>query len=243
MTDLHSHIIYGVDDGSENMDMSIEMLRGASKAGTRNIVFTPHCNISVDEDVRYKNDILINRYKQIKSKSKQIGLDINIYLGSEVYASNDITELIKRGNAITLNHSRYLLTEFNFNEDPLFVSNTLGKIQSMGLVPLLAHPERYKFVQKFPYMVYDWVRSGCLIQINRGSLIGGFGEASEQLAHFLLEENLVHIVSSDGHRPYRRKPVLNDAYNVVDKYYGRERAERLFKKNPEMILHNKEIRY
>ena len=243
MTDLHSHIIYGVDDGSENMDMSIEMLKIAERAGTKNIVFTPHCNIRNDEDVNFRNGIIVKRYKQIKNQAKKLGIDINICLGSEVYASNNITELIKNSNAITLNHSRYLLVEFNFDEDPLFVSNTLGKIHHMGLVPLLAHPERYKFVQNFPYMVHDWVRSGCLIQINRGSLIGKFGEIPEKLVHFLLKENLVHIVASDGHKPYRRIPVLNDAFDIVTEYYGKEKAERLFWENPEIILNNKEIRY
>lgn len=240
MTDLHTHILYDVDDGSDSFEMSMAMLEIAGKSGTKNIVLTPHCNIPGGY-LNYMNDVIIGRFEKIKNEVKKRELDINVYLGMEVYASNDIVDLVAGGMAITLNSSRYLLTEFAFEEDPLWVSNILGKIQSTGLVPVLAHPERYTYVQRFPQMVYDWVNSGCVIQINRGSLLGKFGERAKNTVALLLSHNLVHIVASDGHKPYRRAPVLNDAYDWTVKHCGVIRANKLFKENPECVLKNKKL--
>ena len=240
MTDLHTHTLYGVDDGSEDFIMSMEMLELASKAGTRNMILTPHCNIP-GSYLNYMNDVIAGRFEKLKDAVREKQLDINIYLGMEVYASNDIIDLIAKGMAITLNRSRYLLVEFAFEEDPLWVGNILGRIQSFGLVPVLAHPERYTYVQRFPQMVYDWVNSGCVIQVNRGSIMNKFGERVKKTANLLLSHNLVHIIASDGHKPYRRLPILNDAYDVVSARYGAEKADRLFKINPMAVLNNKKI--
>lgn len=235
MTDLHSHILYGVDDGSTDIDMSLEMLEIEAESGTKNVVLTPHCNIP-DGYANYINPVIIRRYENLKRKAKEKNININVFLGMEVYASEDIIELIDVGAVIPINKSRYMLVEFSFTEDPMWVSHILGKIQSTGLVPLLAHPERYEFVQEFPPMVYDWIKSGCAIQVNRGSIVGKFGERPKNTVHYLLQHNLVHVVASDGHRPYVRQPILNDAYEKVEEYYGTIKANLLFKENPARVL-------
>lgn len=240
MTDLHSHILYGVDDGSPDFEMSLNMLKQACRAGTKNVVLTPHCNIP-NSYQNYINPTIIRRYERLKSEVEEREVDINIYLGMEVFASSDIIQLIQSGAVIPINKSRYMLVEFNFNENPMRVSNILEKIQSTGLTPLLAHPERYEFVQRYPFMVYDWVRSGCTIQVNRGSIIGRFGKTAESIAHLLIRHNLVHVVASDGHHINIRQAVLNDAYINVRRIYGDRVADRLFKINPKRVLRDKDL--
>lgn len=240
MTDLHSHILYGVDDGSTDIDMSLEMLEIAAENGTRNVVLTPHCNIP-ESYINYINPVIIGRYENIKRRVRELGIDINVYLGMEVYASENITQLIEMEAVIPINRSRYLLVEFSFTEDPMWVSYILGRIHSTGLTPLLAHPERYEFVKAFPPMVQDWVESGCAIQVNRGSIVGKFGEESKNVVHYLLRHNLVHAVASDAHSPYVRGPVLNDAYEKVKEYYGERKADLIFKINPERILNSQRV--
>lgn len=241
MTDLHSHILYGVDDGSPSLEMSIDMLKTACDTGTKNVVLTPHCNIP-NSYMNYINPTIIGRYEHLRREVKKQGININVYLGMEVFASDDIIQLIESGAIIPINKSRYILVEFNFNEDPMRVSNILWKIQSTGLTPLLAHPERYEFVQKYPPMVYDWVISGCAIQVNRGSIVGRFGKISESIVHLLIRHNLVHAVASDAHHINIRQAVLNDAYDTVNRIYGDRVSEKLFKINPEKILKDEDLK-
>lgn len=241
MTDLHTHILYDLDDGSESIEMSVKMLEIAKKNGTDNIVLTPHSNIP-NGYINYMSDVIVRRFENLKKVSLEREIGINIYLGMEVYASNDIDRLIMDGAVITLNKSRYLLIEFPFQADPLWVSNILAKVQNIGVVPLIAHPERYAFVQRFPYMVYDWVSNGCLVQINRGSILGRFGETAKDVVNLLIKHNLVCAVASDGHKPHRRIPVLNDSYDLVSKYFGVQYAQKIFSVNPETILNNKPIK-
>ena len=133
-----------------------------------------------------------------------------------------------------------LLVEFNFEESPLYVFKVLQNIQKAGIVPVLAHPERYAFVQQEPYIVHDLIRAGIIIQINRGSILGKFGSQPKAAADYLLKHSMVHIVASDGHRSYSRAPILYDAYAEVEKHYGKEYADMLFKKNPQNILLDKD---
>lgn len=240
MTDLHTHILYSVDDGSESIEMTLEMLSMASKTGTKNLALTPHCNVPNSYD-NYINDVIIGRFEKIRREVRRNDIDINVYLGMEVFGSLDICDLIAMGAVITINKSRYMLIEFDFGEDPMVISEILARVQSMGIVPLMAHPERYVAVQQYPLMVFDWVESGCLMQLNRGSVMSKFGQTVKDTAVFLLNHNLAHIFASDAHKPFARTPVLDDAYSYVEARYGTQRAERLFKINPYNILFNKEI--
>ncbi|MEE1280833.1 MAG: CpsB/CapC family capsule biosynthesis tyrosine phosphatase [Acutalibacteraceae bacterium] len=238
MTDLHTHILYGLDDGAVNLEMSLKMLEIAKKNGTENITFTPHCNIP-NGYINYIDDVIVGRFEKLKRISKERKIGVNLYLGMEVYASNDIDRLIMDGAVITLNNSRYMLIEFPFDANPMWVGYVLDKVQRLGVIPLLAHPERYPYVQDFPYMVYDWVSSGCLIQINRGSIVGRFGEAARDIAIMFMRDDLVSAVASDAHRPEQRTPVLKDAYDWVSKYFSERYAKKIFVDKPMSILKNK----
>ena len=108
MTDLHSHVLYGVDDGSEGLEMSLEMLQMASDNGTHHLVLTPHCNVP-DGYLNYMSSTIIGRYEKIKQEVERRHINIQVYLGMEVYASDDVDELVKAGEIIPLNKTRNLL--------------------------------------------------------------------------------------------------------------------------------------
>ncbi|MEE0060820.1 MAG: CpsB/CapC family capsule biosynthesis tyrosine phosphatase [Acutalibacteraceae bacterium] len=244
MTDLHTHILYNVDDGSTSFEMSLKMLELAKQAGTENIVLTPHC--IPDMYPNYMNDfvvqdVMVGRFEKLRKACIDRKIGVNIYLGMEVYADNNIVNLIRQGAVITINQSRYMLIEFPFETDPMWVGYILSKVQSTGIVPVLAHPERYTYVQQYPYMVHDWVNSGCLIQINRGSIVGRFGEAPKAVAHLLMHDDVVCAVASDAHKPDKRTPFLNDAYSVVEKYFGQRYAQKIFSENPKLIINDRTV--
>lgn len=142
MIDIHSHIISGIDDGSKNTEMTIKMLEMAEESGTTDIVATPHFMRGRFE-VTYKE--VIDEVENLKKLTKENSININIYSGQEVYYSRNILEYYNQGMIGTINNTRYMLIEFpmlEFNIEEAI--NTLYELQIRGIVPIIAHPERYK---------------------------------------------------------------------------------------------------
>jgi len=149
MTDIHAHILPWIDDGAENMDHAVEMARIVETEGITSICVTPHCNIPRQYEI-YFGEYYKELFLHTKREFQRMWLSVNLYPGMEVFATPDLPNLIASGKILTLNQSRYLLVEFDFFEDPEFVFAILEKIREMKLIPIVAHPERYEFVQEDP---------------------------------------------------------------------------------------------
>ena len=237
--DIHTHLFFGVDDGSDSIETSIEMARLAASNGTRIIALTPHFNPEDPYAESFNDPEMKKGLKMLKDAVKKNGIPIDFVTGMEVFCNEGIIDALELKTLVTLNGTKHILVEFAFGEDPMFVRHILGRISEKGLVPVLAHPERYFFVQQNPRMIYDWVMSGCVIQINKGSIIGRFGEDAAKTARLLVGHDLVHCVASDAHGTDVRTPVLSEAYDAICVNFGRECAKRLFYTNPAHILLNK----
>ena len=235
MIDIHSHILPGVDDGSEDLSMSLEMLRMAAESGSEAIVATPHCNIPGTYE-NFADEALSKKMHTLKEEAKESGLPIQILTGMEVYATKELPQIIKDRRVWTLNHTRYLLMEFGFDEDPAFCWQIIEEIKALGVRPVIAHPERYYFLQYDPQIAYEWCTSGCALQLNKGSLLGSFGEEARHTSHALLRHNLAACVASDAHGTYQRNPDMQDARQYVDRMYSPEYGHLLFEVNPRRIL-------
>ena len=140
-----------------------------------------------------------------------------------------------------LNQSRYLLMEFFFDEDPEFVNYLLEEVKNLKAIPVIAHAERYKFVQRDPNLVYHWRSQGYPVQINKGSVQGRFGSQAQKTAKLLLDHYLVSVVASDAHSPYRRTPNMVKAYEQLLMEYPESYANMLFDENPRRICQNEPI--
>lgn len=241
MTDLHTHILPGLDDGAQTLEDSLAMAELALESGVTDLVATPHSN----QSGRFENDdpFLLRQnlewFQQILGKER---LPLHVYLGMEIFSSEDLCQKIQEGKLIGLNNSRYYLVEFPFDEEPEFIGDQLERMLNMGAIPLLAHPERYFCVQDSPVFVYDWLQMGCLTQINKGSILGRFGWRAEHAAHELLRFDLVTCMASDAHSPYRRTTYLREAYQILEEYYGEDTAYRLTVYQPGKILRSQHIR-
>lgn len=237
MLDLHCHILPGLDDGAECMEESCEMAQLAVESGIRGVVATPHCNIPGGYR-NYWSDYLRAQLPELQYHLQQKNIPLKLYMGMEVFATNDVPELLAAGKILTLNNTRYLLIEFDFEESYTRAQRILQHICDAGAIPVIAHPERYAIVQQDLAYVREIKDMGCLLQLNKGSLYGAFGRTSRRCAHKLLQNRLADTVASDAHGPYRRTPYMRDAHEVVCRDYSMEYAQLLFRDNPFRILAN-----
>lgn len=240
MIDIHCHILYGLDDGSDNLEESVRMAEIAVRSGVKAIVATPHSNVPDSYQNFWSRDIS-QRLNLLNQRLVQDGIPLKIFPGNEIFASGNITELIKSKKLLTLNNSMYPLVEFDFFEHSDTVYRQLEALVAEGYVPIVAHPERYAFVQEDDSSVFRMKNIGCLLQVNKGSLNGGFGRNAFHASHAIISDELADFVASDAHSPYMRTPFLEEAHEEVSIMTSFDYAELLFSKNPAKVVLNKKI--
>ncbi|MEE1087303.1 MAG: CpsB/CapC family capsule biosynthesis tyrosine phosphatase [Schaedlerella sp.] len=240
MIDIHAHILPGIDDGAQDIYDTLEMASIAEKSGVTEIIATPHCNIPGYFD-NYFGKAYRETFRWAKEVLRQENIPIKLNPGMEVFATYDLPDLIVDEKVIPLNGSRYILIEFDFQEDPEFAEDLLMRVKAIRAKPVIAHAERYEFVQDNPAIVYEWRKKGYVIQANKSSFQGGFGRHAQHTAYQLLHHNLISVVASDTHSPYKRTPFMIGAYEEVCEEYTKHRADLLFLHNPRNICNNRPI--
>ncbi|MDD6212482.1 MAG: hypothetical protein PUB22_04995 [Clostridiales bacterium] len=240
MIDLHTHILPDVDDGSGSLEESLWMAEMAAESGVRYLTATPHCNLP-GRDSNYKSSYLSEVFKTLRKEIVRAEIPLKLVVGMEIFATEELPNLIKNGKVWTLNQGPYFLTEFAFDEDPGFCDYILEESVKTGCIPVIAHPERYYFVQDDPSIVEKWYRRGYGIQVNKGSLMGRFGRREELCAHHLMTNQLVSCVASDAHSPYHRTPGLREVYEMISEQYGQPMADIYCKTNPARILSGRKL--
>lgn len=238
MTDIHCHIMFGVDDGSNGIEESVRMSALAYSGGTRRIIATPHCNIP-DSYRNYWDGDMLDRLKAVNHANKKAGVDVEIFPGNEIFCAGRFISLLKSGKLRTLNDSRYALVEFDFEEYAQSAFTKLSQLAAEGYVPVVAHPERYGFVCEDFDAAVRMKDMGCLLQVNKGSFKGAFGHEARQTSLFMLEERLADFVASDGHSPYARTPFLADAEEFISEEFSEDYARLLLYENPDAVLRDK----
>ena len=199
MIDLHSHILSGLDDGAGSLQESLEMARMAVDSGITAMVATPHCAHDRVLEVRDSWQLLCEAIQESE-------LPLKLLPGMEIFGTFDTVRLLKEGKLLTLNDSRYPLVEFSFQSTGDEETLILRNLCKAGYRPVVAHPERYSYIQRSPRMVNQWFRMGCLIQVNRGSLLGRFGRRAQEMAWELVDRGFATAVASDAHSCIRRTP-------------------------------------
>ena len=240
MIDIHTHVLPGVDDGSQSMEMSLEMLALAADSGVEALVTTPHCNIP-DEYENYASEQMLSLWERLDRARKAEGIPVKLYRGMEIFATAELPELLLSRRVWTLNDTSYFLTEFAFDEDPLFCYDVLARCKKLGFHPVIAHPERYYFIQDDPQIAYDFCTDGCALQINKGSVLGRFGPDAMDTAHLLLQHGLCACLASDAHSPQQRSTFMTEILDVVSEEFGSSYAQLLLHENPARILSGRKL--
>jgi len=240
MFDLHCHILPGVDDGADTLEESVKMAALAASGGVRGIVATPHANLPGGFE-NYWNSMLLHAVDQLQKTLNRENIRIRLYTGQEIFLTEEVPSLLEAGRLLTINRSRFVLAEFDFGEEFSRAQKLLSGLLEAGYTPIVAHPERYRFMLAVPAAAEQLRSMGCLLQINRGSLLGAFGSKVQKTAHFLCRNRLADVVASDGHSPYVRTPYLQDIRDLLGELYSESYAEILLHDNPYRILCGKEI--
>lgn len=239
MIDIHSHILPNIDDGSRSKEITLEMLRIANENGTREIVATPHFCRGYGETSYKDVKKLVEEIQQLADKE---GMDIKIYHGQEVYYSEKMIEDYNEGLIGTINDTRYMLFELPMTsklDESIF--DILYEMQIRGIVLILAHPERYKFIMEKPWLINRFIDEGILFQLNTGSIEGKFGEKVKKTASILLDNGIYNFIGSDAHNIRSRKPGISEGIKISkdkNKVY-----KKLFDDSAAKLLNNEEIEF
>lgn len=197
MKDLHSHLLFGIDDGCKDIGESITLLKNAQEQGITDLVLTPHYM----ENTKYNanNEEKNKRFEELKEEAKKAGIEINLYLGNEVYMTENFQDLLKQQEITTINNSKYLLIEFPLGNMLYNSKEILYDLVVSGYVPILAHPERYRIFQRHPDHIDEYLRMGVLLQGNYKSLYGKYGKDAKKTLIYFLKNNKITFLASDCH--------------------------------------------
>ena len=234
MIDLHSHILPGLDDGAKSLEESLAMARMAVDSGVTAMAATPHCADDRTREVYASLQLL-------KEALEESEIPLKLFLGMEIFGTSATARLLRENKLFTLNGSRYPLIEFDFHSDGIEQTRILESVCRAGYRPVIAHPERYSYVLQDPCLVDRWYRMGCLIQVNRGSLMGRFGQRTQSLAYALVDRGFAAAVSSDAHSPRIRTTWMADVNKLLSAEFSPRCARMLLQENPEKILKNEMI--
>ncbi len=194
--DLHSHLLPGLDDGVHSFDEAEEIIRMFHALGYKKLITTPHV---ISDSYRNTSEAILAKLAELNAwlSKKQIAIEIGA--AAEYYLDEELVEQVEQKKPLLTFGNRYVLFEINFMVAPLNLKEFIFLLTTQGYKPVLAHPERYVFLQQNPEKLNDLVNRGVLFQLNINSLSGYYSKPAQVLARKLIENKLVHFVGSDCH--------------------------------------------
>lgn len=237
IVDIHSHILWGVDDGPKSMNQSLNILEQVVKEGITSLISTSHSNHPryntgyqmVTEQVEYLQQLLIEN-----------NIPLTLYTGHEVRLSEKIMPLYHTKHIHTLANSNYLLLELPSHTVPFYINHMIAALLMEGITPIIAHPERNLSIAEKPSRLLQLIHQGALAQITAGSLTGHFGRNVQKLSLNLVNANLVHCYGSDVHNMSTRPLLFEKGLRYLEKKKHLGAVDILLENN-ERIIQNKPL--
>lgn len=237
LLDLHNHILFGLDDGSPDLETSLTMLIHMAENNITDVIFTPHVMPGVYNNNRQTID---EAFAALLMRVKEEQLPLNIYCGAEVFIYPQAAELIASDN-LSLNGGKYVLLETDFSGFPPDFNANVFHIAKKGYWPILAHPERYYPITFAPEAAEELIHHNLFLQVNAGSLLGEYGKKVQEAAWKLILLGYVHMIGSDCHCRSNGENLLLPAYHAIQDRFNTEVAELLCRINPQKVLKSEKI--
>jgi protein-tyrosine phosphatase len=237
MIDIHSHLLFGVDDGSRTLEESVHVIKKLSEVGYTDIILTPHyINDSTYVSTREENlDVL----KRLKVGLIRNNVNVNLYLGNEIYIDSEIANLLKNNIISSLNDTKYLLIELPMSGENEIYYDVFLDLINMGYKVILAHPERYISFQKDFNKIYELKELGVLLQSNVESVLGDYGRGAKKTIKRLLKENLITFMGTDIHHNKEEYTFVLKAKKKMGKYLTQKQINNIFENNAKVLLNDK----
>ena len=213
MTDTHSHILFNIDDGSNNIEESIAILKEMAEVGFKHVILTPHYIEGTEYSVTNEEKDI--RFALLEKRIKEENLDITIHLGNEIFLHNNLIASIEGAKCYGLNKSNYLLVELPFHNQIRGLIDILYEFKVKGYTPIIAHPERYTYLQDNPDLVDKLKEEGTLFQCNYSSILGYYRKDAERLLKYMLKKHYVDYLGTDIH--HINKAFVLDNFDKIKK--------------------------
>ena len=233
MIDIHSHILPGIDDGARNFEESVGLVRELAAQGVTDIIATPH----YVNETTYTSPVFANEklLEELRGFVRDAGIDVNLYLGNEIYIDSDILGLVKKGEMKALADSEYLLVELPFNEKISNYEDIFAVLLENGYKVLLAHPERYSYFHDEYEKLVDLIDMGVLFQCNLGSVTGKYGKSAMKTVRKLAKDGYIFAFGNDAHH-VGRNDYLELGYKKLAKFYNERELEKVLVGNAKKII-------
>ncbi len=245
--DLHSHFLPGLDDGAPSFDVVMQMLQIAHERGTRGLVATPHMFLPPydNNDVAAVSESFEKTTRELWRRSHlpefEFLKELTFYLGSENYLSPEFLEALETRSVLSLHGSRYLLLEFPAYLSFQMLTSALDQVAMAGMIPVLAHVERYQPFLDKPDRLAELVRRGCVAQLNGSSLIKSARRSRRKAALSFLRYGLAQVIASDAHESRHRTPDLGSVFDALKEEFPENWIQAWMYDNPNRILNNQAL--
>jgi len=199
-TDMHSHLLPGIDDGSPNLEITIELINGLTQLGFKKLITTPHIMWDMYQNTR--EDIL-DRYENLKQELKSAGVSIEIGVAAEYFLDDNVKKILADKKPLLTIYDNFVLVEFSMASEPIDFREILFEMQMQEYQPVIAHPERYIYHERNKDFFEDLKTSGYYFQLNIMSLAGAYGKAVNDLARYFIKHQYYELAGTDLHNPHQ----------------------------------------
>ena len=231
MIDIHSHLLYGVDDGARSREEAIQMLKEAKEQNIETMILTPHYRKGM---FKHLNEIIQENFIDLKVVAKEIGIDI--YLGTEFHVNSSIVEYLRRGRCRTLADTEYVLAEYGYDTEFTYIKSTTQELLLNGYIPIIAHAERYGCLREEMERVELLRDMGAMIQVNADTILGLEGFFAKNTVKKLLKKKLVDFVASDCHGSDTRVNHLGKCRDYLYKKYDSDYVDKILEINARTLI-------
>lgn len=195
-TDVHSHLLPGIDDGVQTIEESITIIQKLSELGFEKIITTPHI---IGDFYPNTPEIISSKLNQLKSEIREKGINIEIEAAAEYLIDDHFIDLLDSEEKLLTFGDSFILIETPFLNKPFFLEDVIFKLKAKGYQPVLAHPERYLYLQEDYSLIQEILNTHVLLQLNLTSLVGHYSRGTQKLAEYLIDNNHIHFLGSDIH--------------------------------------------
>ena len=207
-TDMHSHVLPGIDDGAQDVTMSLELIRGMKELGYSKLIATPHILWEMYPNTR---DGILDVLDEMRDAIKEQQIEIELYAAAEYFLDDHVAGLLKKKEPLLTFGDNYVLTEFSMASPPIDVKEILFEMRMQDYQPIIAHPERYVYLEQDKEFYDELKDAGYLFQLNLMSLTGVYGKSVQRLANYLAEKEYYDLAGTDLHNQKHLKALHDSA--------------------------------